>query len=141
MTHALPLRPFLIKPNVVELAALLGGMMRDEADLLEGAQQLRAQGARNVLVSRGGAGALLVAENGKTYRGLPPCGEAVNTVGAGDSMVAGFLAGWRQTNCYEDALRMGLAAGSATAFDAWLATEDAVARCLTETPAIAALRR
>ena len=84
-------------------------------------------GARNVLVSLGEAGALLIGEDGQVYRRAAPQGKMVNSVGAGDSMVAGFLAGYESSGGnLEEALKLGLCAGSATAFQEWLATEQEI---------------
>lgn len=85
-----------------------------------------AGGARNVLVSMGGQGAVLVAENGQVYTADAPKGQVVNAVGAGDSMVAGFLAGWLESGDYEHAFKMSVAAGSASAFSDQLATREEI---------------
>lgn len=113
LRSVLPYRPFLIKPNRAELAGLAGRALCTDAEIEEAARSLQAAGARNVLVSLGGEGALLLDEDGTVHRAPAMGGPAVNTVGAGDSMVAGFLAGIRQGYAY--ALRLGIAAGSATA--------------------------
>jgi 1-phosphofructokinase len=121
---ALPCRPFLVKPNSLELGEFFGAgrALREEAEVLSCARQLQARGARNVLVSMAGDGSLLLDETGVSRRlGVPP-GQVRNSVGAGDSMVAGFLAGWLESGSYETAHRMGAAAGSATAFSDRLAT-------------------
>lgn len=118
----LPHRPFLIKPNSLELGELFGRTLVTDEELLSRARQLQGQGARNVLVSMAGDGSILLDETGAWHRlGVPP-GTVRNSVGAGDSMVAGFLAGWLETGTYEAAHRMGAAAGSATAFSDCLAT-------------------
>ena len=95
---------------------------------------LQQEGARNVLVSMAGEGAILVADDGQVIHSLPPAGKVVNSVGAGDSMVAGFVAGYLKTGDYARAFRLGLCAGSASAFQPWLATRDQVA-ALLEDPA------
>ena len=116
LRKALVFHPFLIKPNDEELAEVLGRPLRGEKELFEGAGQLQALGARNVAVSLGGRGALLLTEDGQRLFAEAPRGKVVNTVGAGDSLVAGFLAGWQRTRNFAEALRLGVAAGSATAF-------------------------
>jgi 1-phosphofructokinase len=121
LEQALPHRPFLIKPNRDELSGLFGYPIETDAEIEACAAALQQNGARNVLVSLGGDGALLCDETGRTYRRAAPKGRAVNTVGAGDSMVAGFLAGWMQTHSYEKALLWGTAAGATTAFSLGLA--------------------
>ena len=128
----LPYRPFLIKPNSAELGELFGRETLSEEEILPLAQSLQAQGARNVLVSMGGAGSLLLDETGGARRlGVPP-GTARHTVGAGDSMVAGFLAGWLSSRDYETAHRMGCAAGSATAFSDGLAGGEEIRNLLAD---------
>ena len=116
MLEALAYRPFLIKPNHLELGDMVGHMLRTEEELVEAARSLQKKGARNVLVSMAGAGALLLDESGGVHRAVAPKGEVRNSVGSGDAMVAGFLAGWQRTGRYEEALRLAVAAGSATAF-------------------------
>lgn len=130
LTRTLQHRPFLIKPNGKELADIFHRPMETEADLAEAARELQAMGARNVLVSLAGDGALLLDEHGGVHRMACPQGEVVNSVGAGDSMVAGFLTGWLHTGDYGEALRMGIAAGSATAFSLGLADREAVEELL-----------
>lgn len=127
--------PFLIKPNNHELGALFGVELSDREAVVPYAQELQTRGARNVLVSMGGAGAVLVAEDGQVYTSKAPEGTLVNSVGAGDSMVAGFLAGWMKQEAYGHAFFMGLAAGSASAFSEYLASRaevEHVYRSLTE---------
>lgn len=131
LLKVLKYRPFLIKPNHEELGEFFGrGPLLTEEEILAAAQRLQQQGARNVLVSRGANGALLLDENGKLHKQASPKGTLVNSVGAGDSMVAGFLAGYLQTKDYDAALRLGVAAGSASAFKAWLATREDVEKIL-----------
>lgn len=132
LTKTLHHRPFLIKPNDRELADVFHRDMETEADIEFAARELQAMGARNVLVSLGGDGALLLDEQGAVHRMACPTGQVVNSVGAGDSMVAGFLTGWLKTGDYEDALRMGIAAGSATAFSLGLADRETVEKLLRE---------
>ena len=130
---ALPFHPFLIKPNHTELSELFGTPMTSESEILNAAGQLQARGAKNVLVSLGADGALLLDETGAHHRCPAPRGQVINSVGAGDSMVAGFLAGFLESEDYQTALRMGVAAGSATAFSLGLADRDAVMQLLEQT--------
>ena len=126
LTGALPYQPFLVKPNLQELEELFGTVLSDHEAILECAAKLQRLGAKNVLVSLAGDGALLLDESGLVHRMPCPEGDVVNSVGAGDSMVAGFLAGWLQTRNYDYALRLGIAAGSATAFSLGLADKAAI---------------
>jgi len=122
----LPYKPFLIKPNNHELGDIFGRTLTTDEEIAECARQLQKKGARNVLVSMAGDGSLLLDETGRRHRLGVPKGTVRNSVGAGDSMVAGFLAGWIKTGDYAKAHRMGAAAGSATAFSDGLATEPEV---------------
>ena len=122
LAKVLPYRPFLIKPNHHELAEIVGRELRGDGEIEAAARQLQDQGARNVLVSMAGDGALLLDETGAVHRIGTPKGTVVNSVGAGDSMLAGFVAGYLQSGSYRDALRLGTACGSATAFSLGLAT-------------------
>lgn len=122
----LPYRPFLVKPNDRELGEIFGRTLRADGEIEDCARQLQARGARNVLVSMAGAGSLLVDEAGSRHRLGVPKGTVRNSVGAGDSMVAGFLAGWLKEHDYSAAHRMGAAAGSATAFSDGLASAEDV---------------
>ncbi len=127
LADTLPYRPFLIKPNHHELAQLTGCDL-DPGDLdalAHAAGALQAQGARNVLVSLAEHGALLVTEEGRLHTQAAPTGTVRNSVGAGDSMVAGFLAGYDRGG-FAEGLRLGTAAGSATAFSPRLATADEI---------------
>ena len=119
-------RPFLIKPNNLELGAIFGRELHTPEEIRDCAAALQRRGARNVLVSMAGDGALLLDETGACHRMPAPKGAVRNSVGAGDSMVAGFLAGWLRTGSYREALRLGTAAGSATAFADGLATREQV---------------
>jgi len=122
----LPYRPFLIKPNHHELGELFGEKALSDDDVVRLAEKLRGEGARNVLVSRAGDGAILLDENGKVYKIGAAKGIVINSVGAGDSMLAGFLAGWLKTGDYAHALALGAAAGSATAFSAGIGSRELV---------------
>lgn len=126
LVNVLKYRPFLIKPNNHELGEIFGKTLETDAQILECAQKLQEMGGRNILVSMAGDGALLLDEGGKHYRIGCPRGTVVNSVGAGDSMVAGFLAGYLQTGDYNQALKLGTAAGSATAFSLGLATREQI---------------
>lgn len=124
LCQVLPYHPFLIKPNHIELGEIFGRVLKTEAEVRECALALQQKGARNVLVSMAAKGALLLDERGGFHRIQAPPGKARNSVGAGDSMVAGFLAGYLETGDYAHALRLGTAAGSATAFSEGLATRE-----------------
>lgn len=126
LKNVLTYQPFLIKPNHHELGELFGVTLSTQEEVIPYAKKLKEQGAGNVLVSMGGLGAVLVDEQGGVHKGEAPKGTVVNSVGAGDSMVAGFLAGWLEKNDYEYAFRLGLAAGSASAFSENLATKEEV---------------
>ncbi len=126
LINVLPYHPFLIKPNNHELGEIFGVELQDADEIITYAKKLQAMGARNVLVSMAGDGALLLTEEGQSYDRLPPDGRVVSSVGAGDSMVAGFIAGYMETHSYEDAFYMGLCCGSASAFSEELATRDEV---------------
>ncbi len=121
LLHCLAYRPFLIKPNRQELSELFGRSAASDGDIERCAKELLRKGARNVLVSLGGEGAVLFAGDGGVYRSGAVSGRAVNTVGAGDSMVAGFIAGYERTRDYAFALKLGAACGNATAFSPGLA--------------------
>lgn len=126
LAKVLPLHPFLVKPNHHELAELFNVEIRTKDDVEKYARRMQEMGARNVLVSMAGDGAVLVGESGKAYRLDAPKGKLVNSVGAGDSMVAGFLAGWAKHHNEEEAFRWGVCTGSASAFSTELAAEKEV---------------
>ena len=132
LRNVLKYQPFLIKPNNHELGELFGQHLTTDEAIISHAQKLQQMGARNVLVSMAGDGAILVDEGGGIHKRLPPQGHVVNSVGAGDSMVAGFLAGYLSSQNYETAFQTGLAAGSASAFQEWLASGDDI-RALLKT--------
>ena len=127
LRQVLPYGPFLIKPNHHELGELFGVEIKERSEVIPYAKQLQVEGARNVLVSLAGKGAVLVAEDGRIFELDAPKGEVKNAVGAGDSMVAGFLIGWLEKKDYEFAFRMGVCAGSASAF-----SEDFAGRAQVE---------
>lgn len=126
LAKALPLHPFLIKPNQHELGGLFGVTIADRASVLPYARKMQEAGARNVLVSLAGQGAVLLSEDGGVFDAPAPAGVPVNGVGAGDSMAAGFVAGWLEKHDYSHAFYMGLAAGSATAFSEGLADGETI---------------
>lgn len=126
LVNVLKYRPFLIKPNNHELGEIFKKELKGEEEIVCHAEKLQQMGAANVLVSMAGDGAILVTEKGDVYKKLPPRGKVVNSVGAGDSMVAGFTAGYLNTGDYRKALELGTAAGSATAFVSWLATREQI---------------
>ena len=132
LVNVLEYHPFLIKPNNHELGEIFGVELSGDQEIARYAAKLQERGARNVLVSMAGDGALLLDEEGNTHRAGVPKGQVVNSVGAGDSMVAGFLAGWLEKKDYDWALRLGTAAGSATAFSLGLATREKVRELLDQ---------
>ena len=126
LMNVLPYHPFLIKPNNHELGEIFHTVLTDKDEVIQYARKLQEKGARNVLVSMAGDGAVLVTEEGKEYRMKAPKGQVVNSVGAGDSMVAGFLYGYMTTGDYDEAFRYGVCTGSASAFSEELATKEQV---------------
>ena len=126
LVNSLKYRPFLIKPNRQEISEIFGVEVNDEQTTLFYARKLQEMGARNVLVSLGGDGAMLLDENGGVHREAAAKGKVLNTVGSGDSMVAGFIAGCILKNDYAYALRLGTACGGATAFLPGLATREKI---------------
>lgn len=126
LRNVLKYHPFLIKPNNHELGELFGVRITVREEAVPYAVKLQEMGARNVLVSMAGEGAVLVAENGEVHSAPAPKGTLVNAVGSGDSMVAGFLAGWMERKDYRHAFYMGVAAGSASAFSENLASKTEI---------------
>lgn len=127
LLNVLAYRPFLIKPNNHELGDIFGVELSRREEVVPYAKMLQERGARNVLVSMAGEGAVLVGEDGSVVMSESPRGQVVNSVGAGDSMVAGFVAGYLEGDgSFERAFRMGLCTGSASAFSLELATRDDV---------------
>lgn len=126
LLNVLEYHPFLIKPNNHELGEIFGVTLTTRESVVPYAKKLQERGARNVLVSMAGEGAVLVAENGEVHMQPAPKGTLVNAVGAGDSMVAGFVAGWTQKKEYRHAFHMGISAGSASAFSELLATREEI---------------
>lgn len=136
LLKVLAYHPFLIKPNNHELGEIFGVELKTRDSVVFYAKKLQEQGAQNVLVSMAGEGAVLVAADGQTIEAPAPKGTLVNGVGAGDSMVAGFMAGYLEKQDYTYAFQLGLSAGSASAFSENLATKEeieAVYRQVTET--------
>ena len=128
LKRVLRFRPFLVKPNHHELGDFFGVTTKTDAEIEEYAKKLQSLGARNVLVSRAADGALLVDENGEVYKIGNAVGTLVNSVGCGDSMVAGFVAGYLKTGDYAEALHLGAACGNATAFSEGLAVKEDIDR-------------
>lgn len=134
-TSTLVHRPFLVKPNDEELVRVTGMPCGTDDEVLLAAENLQKRGARNVLVSLGGRGAILLTEGGEAYRMGVAAGELCNSIGAGDSMLAGFLAGYLQSGGdYAFALRLGTATGGATAFSEGLCTRGKVDALLQDLP-------
>ena len=122
----LPYHPFIIKPNQHELEELFGVSIQTQDEIIHYAFQLQEKGARNVLISCGGEGAFLVSETGQVFTSNTPKGALVNSVGAGDSMLAGFMAKYMETNDFRKSLKQGAASGSATAFSVGIATRELI---------------
>ena len=132
LMNVLKYKPFLIKPNKEELEETFKKKIETKEDIVAHAKKLQLMGAQNVLISLGGDGAILVTTDDKVYFSKAPKGKVVNTVGAGDSMVAGFIAGYEKSGDFEHAFKMGIATGSASAFSMNLATAEEVANLLKE---------
>lgn len=124
LVNVLPYHPFLVKPNNHELGEIFGVELKDKKEVAAYAKKLQEKGAGNVLVSMAGDGAVLVTEEADVYESSAPKGRVVNSVGAGDSMVAGFLVGYMQSGDYRTAFKLGLCTGSASAFSEQLATRQ-----------------
>ena len=130
LVNVLKYHPFLIKPNNHELGEIFGRVLKTDEEIVECAAKLQEMGGRNILISMAGDGAMLLDENGVSHRIGCPKGKVLNSVGAGDSMVAGFLAGYLQTGDYDYALKLGTATGSATAFSLGLAEKSLIDQLL-----------
>ena len=130
LLNVLKYHPFLIKPNNHELGEMFGVVLKTDEEIVEYAKKLQERGARNVLISMAGDGAILLTETKEVYKIGVPKGTVVNSVGAGDSMVAGFVASYFKEHDYLKALKFGTATGSATAFSEGLATMDKVEELL-----------
>lgn len=132
LVNVLKYKPFLIKPNNFELGEIFGVPLKDDVDeIVRYAGKLQEMGARNVLVSMAGDGAVLLDENGGVHACGACKGTVKNSVGAGDSMVAGFVAGC-ETGDYDYALKLGTATGGATAFSEGLAKKELIAELLQQ---------
>lgn len=134
LLKVLKYHPFLIKPNNHELGEMFGVTLKTRDEIVTYAKKLQEMGAENVLVSMAGDGAILLTEDGIIYKAKPPKGKVLNSVGAGDSMVAGFLTGYLNTGDYEKAFRLGVVTGSATAFQYWLATKEDIVALMEDKP-------
>ena len=126
LVNVLKYHPFLIKPNNHELGEIFGVELCTREDVIPYGRKLQEMGAQNVLISMAGEGAVLVTEDGQIFQSPAPEGILVNGVGAGDSMVAGFMAGWLEQKDYRYAFYMGVSAGSASAFSEHLATKNEI---------------
>lgn len=134
LINCLKYKPFLIKPNNIELGEIFNTKINTQKDAVFYAKKLQKLGAVNVLVSMAENGAVLIDEYDMVHMGKAPEGELINSVGAGDSMVAGFIAGYIETDNYEKAFFKGLCAGSATAFSPWLAQSEDILNLLNTRP-------
>ena len=132
LVNVLPYHPFLIKPNNHELGEIFGVTITEKKDVVAYGKKLQEKGAANVLVSMAGDGAVLIAEDGSVFETEAPKGKVKNSVGAGDSMVAGFLAGYLGAGTYKEAFQMGVCTGSASAFSDNLATKEEVEQLLRQ---------
>lgn len=141
LVNVLKYKPFLIKPNNIELGEIFGVKIKSENEIVMYAKKLQQMGAKNVLVSMAGDGSILIDESGNVTKmgvckpymlGDDKENAVVNSVGAGDSMVAGFIAGYNQTHDYSYALKLGTACGGATAFSSGLAKKDLIDKLLCE---------
>ncbi|MBU3877582.1 1-phosphofructokinase [Faecalicatena sp. AGMB00832] len=126
LMKVLEYRPFLIKPNNHELGEIFDVELTSREEVIPYGRKLQEKGALNVLISMAGEGAVLIAEDGQILESPAPKGTLVNGVGAGDSMVAGFLAGWLKRKDFRHAFHMGVAAGSASAFSEYLAKKEEI---------------
>ena len=129
---ALVYKPFLVKPNVHELGDMFGVTISGKDEVTEYGRKLLDMGAQNVLVSMGKDGAILIAQDGNIYEAKAPQGTVKNSVGAGDAMVAGFLAGYIETKDYYEAFKLAVCAGSANAFTEEFATRDEIEALLKD---------
>ena len=132
LVKVLPYHPFLVKPNNYELGEIFGVKLSTREEVVPYGKKLQEMGAQNVLISMAGEGAVLIAADGQSMGAPAPKGTLVNGVGAGDSMVAGFLTGWMEKKDYVHAFHMGIAAGSASAFSENLATREEVLQVLQQ---------
>lgn len=126
LMNVMPYHPFVIKPNNYELGEIFGVTLKDKEEVANYAKKLQEKGARNVIVSMAGDGAVMVTEDGQVFMSEAPKGKVVNSVGAGDSMVAGFTYGYLTSKDYKTSFKYGISAGSASAFSENLATREEV---------------
>jgi 1-phosphofructokinase len=132
LLKVLKYKPFLIKPNHHELAEMFNVVINNDEDIIKYGKKLQDMGAKNVLISMAGDGAILIPENGEPIKREVPKGILKNSVGAGDSMVAGFICGYIKSNNIDEAFKMGIATGSASAFSEELATKEEVINLLEQ---------
>lgn len=132
LKRVLKYNPFLIKPNHHELGELFGVKLNNKEEVIEYAKKLKDMGALNVIISMAGDGAVLIKENGEVITSNVPKGKVKNSVGAGDSMVAGFIAGYLKSQNVEEGFKLGVATGSASAFSEGLATKEYVYELLEQ---------
>lgn len=132
LVNSLKYKPFLIKPNRQELSEIFGTEVKTEDDIEKYAKELQKMGAKNVLISLGGEGAMLIDENGEKHKAGVLKEKVINTVGSGDSMVAGFVAGYEKEHSYSYALKLGSVCGNATAFLSGLATREKIDELLVK---------
>ena len=132
LVNSLKYKPFLIKPNRQELSEIFGTEVKTEDDIEKYAKELQKMGAKNVLISLGGEGAMLIDENGEKHKAGVLKEKVINTVGSGDSMVAGFVAGYEKEHSYPYALKLGSVCGNATAFLSGLATREKIDELLVK---------
>ena len=132
LVNTLKHHPFLIKPNVAECEEILNETLLTTKEVIAAAKKLQEMGARNVMISRGKEGAVLADENGGIFESKGLKGECISSVGCGDSMVAGFIAAYLKCSSYEEAFKLAMACGSATAFSEGLAKIEMIERCYNE---------
>lgn len=132
LLKVLKYKPFLIKPNHHELGDLFGVKLKNKDEVIEYAKKLKEMGAENVIISMAGDGAVLINSKGDVITSNVPKGIVKNSVGAGDSMVAGFIAGFLDSENVEDGFKLGVATGSASAFSEELATKEYVYKLLEQ---------
>lgn len=132
LLNVLKYKPFLIKPNHLELAEMFNVELHSDEDIITYARKLQEMGAQNVLISMGGDGSILITNEGEAVKISVPKGTVINTVGSGDSMVAGFIAGYLKSKDLKEALKFATATGSATAFSTWLAQKETIDNLLCQ---------
>ncbi|WP_251860181.1 1-phosphofructokinase [Clostridium sp. Marseille-Q2269] len=132
LLKVLKYKPFLIKPNYYELLDLFNNNIKNEEDIIYYGKELQKMGAENVIISMAEHGAIYIPSKGEIIKKSAPRGVLINSVGAGDSMVAGFIAGYLKNNKLEEAFKMALASGSASAFSEELATKKHIEEILKQ---------